>query len=104
MWGTIDLSLNGGPAIPIEWVDICEGLYNPRSDTGIYRFDEVWTTPDGTFVGTDFVNMDGNLLGIYTGMHTHIVLKGVGFYQGQVLNLKMDTSDVEMFVGSWLKP
>lgn len=104
MWGTIDLSLDGGPAIPVEWVDICVGTYNPRSNTGIYRFDEVWTLPDGTFVGTDHVNMEGNLLGEYTGMHTHIVLQGVGFYEGQVLNLKMDTEEGAIFTGSWLKP
>ena len=104
MWGTIDLSLNGGAPIPVQWVDICVGTYNPRSDTGIYRFDEVWTLPDGTFVGTDHVNMDGNLLGEYTGMHTHIVLQGgPGVYEGQVLNLKMNTANAEMFVGSWLK-
>jgi hypothetical protein len=35
MWGTIDLSLDGGPAIPVEWVDTCEGHYNPRSNTDI---------------------------------------------------------------------
>ena len=107
MWGTINLYLDGGPAIPVQWVDICEGLYNPVSNTGVYRFDEVWTLPDGTFVGTDKLSMEGNVLGDYTGMHTHIVLQGSpgGVYEGQLINLWFDTfSDEPYFVGFWLKP
>jgi hypothetical protein len=101
MWGTIDLSLDGGPAIPVEWVDICEGIYSPRSNTGIYRFDEVWTI-DGkdAFVGTDHLYGEGNLMD-YTIIHTHIVLHGVGDYEGQVLNLWYDSGAL---IGTWLKP
>jgi hypothetical protein len=105
MWGTILLFLDDGPPIPVEWVDICNGLYNPVSNTGVYRFDEVWTLPDGTFVGTDKLSVEGNILGDYTGMHTHIVLKGSlgGVYEGQVINLKMDSDESDWFLGTWLK-
>jgi hypothetical protein len=105
MWGTILLFLDDGPPIPVDWVDICDGIYNPVSNTGVYRFDEVWTLPDGTFVGTDKLSVEGNILGDYTGMHTHIVLKGSlgGVYEGQVINLKMDTDESDWFLGTWLK-
>ena len=102
-WGTIDLSLDGGPAIPVEWVDICEGHYNPRSNTGVYRFDEVWTI-DGVdaFVGTDHLIGEGNL-NDYTISHTHMILHGINDYEGQVLNLWFDLGAGSL-VGTWLKP
>ena len=102
-WGTIDLSLDGGPAIPVEWVDTCEGHYNPRSNTGIYRFDEVWTIDgEDAFVGTDHLYGEGNL-NDYTIVHTHMVLHGINDYEGQVLNLWFKPDEGGL-VGTWLKP
>ena len=103
MWGTIDLSLDGGPAIPVDWVDICNGHSNPRSNTAVYRFDEVWTI-DGkdAFVGTDHLYGEGNLMA-YTIIHTHMILHGINDYEGQVLNLWFKPEEGGL-VGTWLKP
>jgi hypothetical protein len=106
MWGTIDLYLDGQSPIPVEWVDECRGIYNPVSNTGKYYFDEVWTLPDGELVGVDHLSVVGDIFGAYDTMHTHIILTGVpgGVYDGQMLNLWMDTaSDTPYFVGFWLK-
>jgi len=101
MWGIIELSLDGGPPTTVDWVDICEGLYNPRSNTGTWRFDEVWTIAGSdAFVGTDHVKVEG-MLAAPTAMRSHIVLHGIGDYEGQVLNLWFDSGAL---VGTWLKP
>jgi len=103
MWGIIELYQGDNPTpIIVEWVDICEGLYNPRSNKGIWRFDEVWTI-DGSpaFVGTDHVKVEGPLIAP-EAMKSHMVLHGVGDYEGQVLNLWFEP--VATLAGTWLKP
>jgi hypothetical protein len=105
-WGTIALSVVGGPVVNVEWYDVCSGVYSPSSNRGIYRFDEVWTI-DGNdaFVGTDHLVCEGELLTeTITSMHTHIVLHGVNAYAGQVLEFWMYPENYPVFVGTWLKP
>jgi hypothetical protein len=103
MWGIIELYQGDNPTPTIvDWVDICEGLYNPRSNKGVWRFDEVWTI-DGTdaFVGTDHVKVEG-MLTAPTNMRSHMILHGINDYEGQVLNLWFTPG--EGLVGTWLKP
>ena len=103
MWGIIELYQGDNPTPTIvEWVDICEGLYNPRSNKGTWRFDEVWTI-DGNeaFVGTDHVKVEGTLTAPVS-MRSHMILHGINDYEGQVLNLWFTPG--EGLVGTWLKP
>ena len=103
MWGIIELYQGDNPTPTIvDWVDICEGLYNPRSNKGVWRFDEVWTI-DGTdaFVGTDHVKLEGTLIDPIS-MGSHMILHGINYYEGQVLNLWFTPG--EGLVGTWLKP
>ena len=98
------ITLNSKPG---EYVDICVGIYNPRSDKGVYTFEEVWTFEGGTFVGTAHVKTEGTLLmGAYIRMTAHIVLHGTGVYEGQILNLRSDQSEpggFPVYTGYWLK-
>ena len=102
MSGSITLNSNPG-----TYVDICVGTYNPRSDKGVYTFEEVWTFDGGTFVGTAHVKTEGTLwMGAYTRMTTHIVLHGTGVYEGQILNLRSDQTvpgGFPVYTGYWLK-
>jgi hypothetical protein len=103
MWGIIELYEGDNPIpIIVDWVDICEGLYNPKCDKSVWRFDEVWTI-DGApaFVGTDHVKTVGPLIAVES-MKSHMILHGVGDYEGQVLNLWFVPD--EGLVGTWLKP
>lgn len=102
MWGIIELYEGDNPTpIIVDWVDICEGLYNPECDKSIWRFDEVWEIDgDPAFVGTDHVKTVGPLIAVES-MKSHMILHGVGDYEGQVLNLWFVMG--EGLVGTWLK-
>ena len=92
MGGAITINLNDGEGDVFgTYVDICSGTYNPRSNKGVYIFEEVWTFAEGTFVGTAHIKTEGTLfMGSYTRMTCHIVLHGTGVYEGQILNLRSD--------------
>jgi len=102
MYGTIELYEGDNPTpIIVDWVDICEGLYNPKCDKSVWRFDEVWSIEGSpAFVGTDHVNTVGPLTEVES-MKSHMILHGVGDYDGQILNLWFVTG--EGLVGTWLK-
>jgi hypothetical protein len=106
-WGTIGIAVEGeATAIPVEWVDICVGTYNPKNNKAVYRFDEVWTLPNGdTFEGTGHITTEGDLFGGYTHMTAHIILHGTGDYEGQLLSLRsdIDHGGLVEYAGYWLK-
>jgi len=104
MWGIIELYQGDNPTpIIVDWVDICDGLYNPRSNKSVWRFDEVWQIEGSdAFVGTDHVKTVGPLTAPES-MNSHMILHGVGDYEGQVLNLWF-TPEEGALVGTWLKP
>jgi hypothetical protein len=106
-WGTLDIAVEG-EAIPIsaEWFDICVGTYNPKNNKAVYRFDEVWTLPNGdTFEGTGHITTEGSLFGGYTHMTAQIILHGTGDYEEQLLALKsdIDHGGLVEYSGYWLK-
>ena len=105
-WGTMELTLEGASSsIPVEWVDVCVGTYNSKNNKGVYKFDEVWTLPGGTFEGIAHLKLEGSLFS-YTHMTAHIILHGTGDYEGQILSLTSDddTSGFPSYAGYWLKP
>jgi hypothetical protein len=56
LWGTLQINVDG-EVIPVNWVDILSGTYNMKTLKGVWKWDEVWTLPNGdTFEGTAHVN------------------------------------------------
>jgi len=105
-WGTLEIDVYGeGTPVPVEWVNICVGTYNPKNNKGIYKFDEVWTLTGGTFEGTSHLKFEGSLFGAYTHMTAHIILHGTGDYEGQMLSLRsdIDHGGLVEYAGYWLK-
>jgi hypothetical protein len=107
LWGTLQINVDG-EVIPVNWVDILSGTYNMKTLKGVWKWDEVWTLPNGdTFEGTAHVKFAGGNLITFTEFYAHIILHGTGAYDGQILSLEMDRpsrSVPGVYEGYWLKP
>ncbi len=107
LWGTLHINVEG-EVIDVDWVDILSGTYNMKTLEGVWKWDEVWTLPNGdTFEGTAHVKMAGGTLITYKEFYSHIILHGTGVYEGQILSLEMvrpSRSVPAVYTGYWLKP
>jgi hypothetical protein len=107
-WGTLDIYLNGVETyINVPYNNIISGNYNPKTMVGNWKYDEVWTLPGGTLVGTAHATTYGGSLLSYKELKADILLHGTGAYEGQVLSMSFDYIkgvNLPIYEGYWLTP
>ena len=108
VWGTLTIYINGVETYSnVPYDDVISGNYNPNTMVGNWKYDEVWTLPGGTLVGTAIVTSYGGSLLNYRELESKILLKGTGDFEGQILS--MSHSYVKgighvVYEGYWLTP
>lgn len=91
IWGTLTIYVAGLETYAnVQYDDIISGNYNPNTMVGNWKFDEVWTLPGGTFVGTSQATTYGGSLLNYKELEAKILLHGTGIYEGQILSMSHD--------------
>ncbi len=108
VWGTITIYIDGVQTYSnVQYDDVITGNYNPNTMVGNWKYDEVWTLPGGTLVGTAIVTSYGGSLLNYKELESKIVLKGTGDYEGQILSMShryVKGSGHMVYEGYWLTP
>ncbi len=108
LWGKLNIYVNGVETYAnVPYDDIISGNYNPKTMVGNWKYDEVWTLPGGTLVGTAHATSYGGSLLNYKELKADILLHGTGAYEGQVLSMSFDYVkgvNFPIYEGYWLTP
>ncbi len=106
--GTLDIYVNGVLTYAnVPYDDIISGNYNPKTMVGNWKYNEVWTLPGGTLVGTAHLTSIGGDLLSFKEWKAEILLHGTDSYKEQMLSMSYDWIvgvNFPIYEGYWLTP